>query len=162
MGVGGGFVAIEPGGERIVSLAGAALGAGQPLPSSRERLDSEPRVGGRPRLSSAAFVAPTHARWHDFRSPQRPALIVPARLSARSIAEASLGAVCGIHDKAPPVGPIAFRSANPVLCGELGPETVPLSLQRVALHIELDAASNSVNYTSDQPRAMRLLGDHDG
>ena len=99
MGVGGGFVANEPGGERIVSCVGRlpflVLGS---LPS-RERLGAEPRVGGRPRLSSAAFVAPTHERWHDFRSPQRPALIVPARLSARSIAEASLEAICGIHDK---------------------------------------------------------------
>ena len=47
MGVGGGFVAREPGGERIVSLPFLVLGS--PLPSW-ERLDAEPSVGGRPQL----------------------------------------------------------------------------------------------------------------
>ena len=66
MGVGGGFEANEPGGERIVSLAALCVAcwseARQPLPS-RERVDSGPE---RLRVTAAAPVTLSRERYGCF------------------------------------------------------------------------------------------------
>ena len=152
MGVGGGFEANEPGGERIVSLAGAALCAGQPLPSSRERLESEPRVGGRLRLPLVPF--PTSGSTL-FVGSGAGATVAPRTVPRRSIANASLEAICGIHDKKLPRSDlwITFRKTCFVLTAEPGAAFAT----RDALYIKPEAASNTILLTASAARAMRLI-----
>ena len=152
MGVGGGLVAREPGGERIVSCWWRLPFLGSRCRSECKRRaavipfrNSRYSVGGRARAAPLVVFG---------RACQ--ALSRGLGLTCGVRREASwLGAIHGKHDKKLPRSDlwITFRKTCFVLTAEPGAAFAT----RDALYIKPEAASNTILLTASAARAMRLI-----